>query len=149
MAQPMAAVTLCCVTVPVMTPKRRQRRGDPPLRSGALVLRGDALDPVSMADTARENFATYGFYGISVFVEANGVNWETTAATKLARAEWLAIFNARDLIDAGLELWDTGMSPHYDVVHEDRTQLVARMVGCQHRVVHNDYYEPPEGGTEQ
>ena len=94
------------------------------------MLRGDQLGPVALAGTARDNFDTYGYYGISVFVEANGMDWRGIAATKLARAEWLAIFTVGDLLVAGLELWDTGQSPHYDVVHGELAELIARLVGC-------------------
>ena len=76
-------------------------------------------------------------------------DWRTIAATKLARAEWLAMFTAGDLLVAGLELWDTGQSPHYDVVHSELAELVTRLVGCPHRLVPNDHYEPPEGGPTQ
>ena len=132
-----------------MSPKQRQRRGEPLPHEAALVLRGDQLDPVALVGTAQENFDTYGFYGISVFVEVNGTDWRTIAATKLVRAEWLAIFAAGDLLVAGLELWDTGQSPHYDVVHSEVAELVTRLVGCPHRLVPNDDYEPPEGGPTQ
>ncbi len=69
-----------------MSPKKRQRRGEPLPYEAALVLRGDQLDPVALAGTARDNFGTYGYYGIYAFVEANGMDWHAIAATKLARA---------------------------------------------------------------
>jgi hypothetical protein len=33
------------------------------------------------------------------------MDWRGIAATRLARAEWLAIFTVGDLLVAGLELW--------------------------------------------
>jgi hypothetical protein len=33
------------------------------------------------------------------------------------------------------------------VVHERCSELVARFVGCPHRLVENPHYEPPEGGA--
>ena len=49
---------------------------------------------------------------------------------------------AGDLQAAGLDLWDTGVAPHFDVVHADLVELVARMLGTAHRVVPN-----PHDGT--
>lgn len=52
------------------------------------------------------------------------------------------MFTAADLIDAGLELWDTGMAPHYDVMHADLPELVARMMGTARRVLANPHHDP-------
>ena len=55
---------------------------------------------------------------------------------------WIVLFTAGDLVDAGMELWDTRLAPHYDVVHDNRDELVARMLGTTHRVVPNPHFEP-------
>jgi hypothetical protein len=122
--------------------KQRVRRGEPPLPDSAVVIRGDLLDPVVLAESAQRNFDVYGFYGISVFTETADMAWTDLAATRFAAVEWLVLFAAGDLQDSGLELWDTGLAPHYDVVHTDRRELVARMLGTAHRVVPNPHHEP-------
>lgn len=125
--------------------KQRHRRGERLPPTGALVLRGDELDPDALAETARENAEIYGFFGLSVFVERHDMDWQAIAATRLARAEWLAIFTVDDILGSGLALWDTGHEPHYDVVHEDCNELIVRFVGCPHRLVENPHHESPEG----
>jgi hypothetical protein len=43
--------------------KQRARRGEPPLPTATVVIRGDLLDPELSAESARRNFDVYGFYG--------------------------------------------------------------------------------------
>lgn len=93
-----------------------------------------------LAESARRNFEVYGFYGISVFAETPDVPWTELAATRFARADWLVLFTAGELIDAGVDLWDTGMAPHYDVVHPDLAELVSRMLATSHRVLQNPHH---------
>ena len=101
------------------------------------MVRGDLLDPAILAEAALENYSIYGFFGVSVFAEVGGITWDEIAATKLRRAEWVVLFTARALLASGLDLWDTGQAPHYDVVHHDLDQLVGRIFGCEHRMVRN------------
>ena len=119
--------------------KQRQRRGEALPDAAAFVVRGDLLVPAALAESARENHMIYGFYGVSVFAEVGGLTWEDLASTKLRRATWLVLFTARVLLANGLELWDTGQAPHYDIVHHDLDELVGRILGCEHRVVENPH----------
>lgn len=124
--------------------KHRVRRGEPVPDEAALVIRGDVLDPEALRSDAVDNFDIYGYWGISVFAEVGGFDLGWIAANKLARADWLVVFRAGDVLGAGLELWDTGQSPHYDVVYEDVDELVGRLVACPHRLIRNP--ARPSGG---
>ena len=53
---------------------------------------------------------------------------------------WLVLFTAGDLRGADLEPWDSGLAPHYDVVHPELGELGARMLGTEHRVVPNPHH---------
>jgi hypothetical protein len=124
--------------------KQRQRRGEPPPGGRVVVVRGDQLDRELLRTDALANFDVYGYHGISVFAEVGGATFEWIAVNKLARAEILVVFRAGDLIAAGLQLWDTGQAPHYDVVHEDVDELVERLLGCPREVLTNPYWSDPE-----
>lgn len=125
--------------------KQRLRRGEPAPPDAALVVRGDLLDPAALRHDAADNFDVYGYWGISVFAEVGGVDLSWIAAHKVARADWLVLFRVGDVVAAGLELWDTGQSPHYDVVCDEVDELVRRLVSCPHRIIPNP--ARPPGGT--
>jgi hypothetical protein len=117
--------------------KHRARRGEPAPDETTLVIRGDLLDPDALRDDANDNFEIYGYWGLSAFAEVGGFDLNWIATRKLNRTRWLVLFRAGDLYRSGLELWDTGQSPHYDVVHEDVEELVDRLVACPHRIIRN------------
>ena len=122
--------------------KQRARRGDPPLPGSTVIVRGDLLDPVVLSESAQRNFDVYGFFGISVFSDTAEQTWVDLAASRFVKVEWLVLFTAGDLVGSGLELWDTGLAPHYDAVYADRDELVALILGTSHRIVQNLHYEP-------
>jgi hypothetical protein len=117
--------------------KQRARRGEPAPEEATLVVRGDLLDPDALREDATDNFEVYGFWGISVFAEVGDFDLDWIAANKMSEARWLVLFRAGDLFSAGLRLWDTGQSPHYDVVYDDLEELAERIVACPHRIIRN------------
>jgi hypothetical protein len=122
--------------------KQWARRGEPPLPAAAVVIRGDLLDPEVLAESATRNFDVYGFYGISVFAETANLTWTDLAATRLVAVPWLVLFAAGDLQAAGLEMRDTGMAPHYDVVHPELGR--ARRSYAGHRAPGGAQPSPPQ-----
>lgn len=75
-----------------------------------------------------------------MFAGTTEVAWTDLAATRFLRAEWLVLFGAGDLVSSGLELWDTGQAPHFDVVHDDLDELVSLMLATSHRILQNPHH---------
>ena len=89
----------------------------------------------------------YEWFGNSGFAEVDFIGWDAIAAGRLVRASSIALFTAGDLLHGSLELWGTRSTPHYDLVHMERDVLVARFVGCRHRLIANPHFGAPEEGV--
>lgn len=130
--------------------KQRLRRGEPSPRPDAVVLRGGAITDARLRADAQANHAVYGFFGISVWVPSSEFAEDDLLATKLVKARTVARFLAADLAERGLELWDTGQAPHYDVVHRDAISLdalVQALIDAPRTTLINPYYDA-EGGDD-
>lgn len=96
---------------------------------------------------AGDNFEIYGYFGISVFAEVGGVDLNWIASQKMS-CPGPSGWSSSALVTCWLrdfQLWDTGQSPHYDAVHDQLDEFVARLVvACPHRVI-NPSGQP--GGT--
>lgn len=121
------------------------RRGEPPLSDDAVVLRGGSgLREDQLREDATLNYEEYGFYGISMWSPTPEVPQEALLH-KLRRFPRVTVFTAADLYRQDLRLWDTGQSPHYDVVYvtsTDLDHLVAGLLASQHTVIANPHHDP-------
>jgi hypothetical protein len=125
--------------------KQRMRRGEPALPDTATVVRGGDLEPGTLRTNTRVNYAAYGFHGISLWAVTDAYPLALLAAGKLRGARTLVIFSVGDLRAAGLDLWDTGQSPHFDVIYGDGSDpeaLISRLHRLPQRIMDNEHYEP-------
>jgi len=127
------------------------RRGENTPDPDAGVLCGDVLDAQTLRQDATTNFELFGFYGISVWVPTQDRTADVLLATKLLKSQVVLRFTARDLTAQHLELWDTGQSPHYDVVYvraDDPDALVNALLAAPNTIMINPHYDP-DGGPDR
>ena len=111
--------------------------------AGALVVRGDELDPVLLAEDAsrfHERFPDWGRYGISAFEAENDAEIAVVCQTRLVRFASVVVFEREDLERAGVHVVPTFRRPHVTLCHELLDQLVERLVHCEHPVLRNPYH---------
>ncbi len=116
-----------------------------------LIVRGDELDPILLAEDAsrfRERFVDWGRFGISAFSAASDDEIDAVCQTRLVRFPTVAVFRRSDLEIAGIEVVPTFRTPHVTLCHEQLEELVDRLVNCAHTVRVNPYNEPDEGSDE-
>jgi hypothetical protein len=127
------------------------RRGEPPPAPDAGVLRGGALDRDVLRADAETNFAVYGFYGLSVWVPDDAAGEDALLASKLLKSRIVRRFVVASLLARGLELWDTGQSPHYDLVYllaADVDALVDAVIATPCTTLINPHHDP-DGGADR
>jgi len=127
------------------------RRGETSPTSDTVVLRGDVLDAQSLRRDAMTNHEIYGFfYGVSVWIPIRDKPDDFLLKTKLQKSRIVLRFTVGKLNAQGLELWDTGQAPHYDVVYEqaDRPEaLIEALLVTDCVTMINPHYDP-DGGAD-
>lgn len=114
----------------------------------AVVLGSGSLDREALREDAATNFAVYGFHGLSVWIQPYPESEDALLATKLLKSRVVRRFAATDLAARDLELWDTGQSPHYDVVSlrgADLGALVNAVIATPYTTVINPQFDPDAG----
>jgi hypothetical protein len=128
--------------------KSRHRRDEPLPEPGDLAVRGVlgslGLTTEDLRAAAMMNHDVYGFYGVSVWIPNAEHPLGRLEQTKLVKFSRYAAFTVSDLASGELELWATGQSPHYDVVHNDLDSLVERLRRAPHQIRINPHVDREE-----
>ena len=119
------------------------REGDQLEDADVVVVRGGELDDTILRADALRYHRIYGTYGVSVFAVRGLTLDEMAQRAPLVRFDRLTLVRVGVLRAARLRLEPTGRNPrHYTLAFDDLDDGVARLVGCDHDVVSNPYYEP-------
>lgn len=115
---------------------------------GVLVVRGDELDRVLLAEDAsrfRERFPAWDRYGVSAFYASSSDEVDALCGSRLMRFDQVAVFRRHDLERAGVEIVPTFRTPHVTLCHPVLAELVDRLLNCAHTTRANPYHVPEEG----
>ena len=111
--------------------------------AGALVVRGDELDPVLLAEDAsrfHERFPT-GAATASQRSKPRTTPRSTSSARPASCASPRSSSSSATALErAGVQIVPTFRRPHVTLCHEALDQLVERLVHCEHRVLRNPYH---------
>lgn len=115
--------------------KTRAVRREPSPAADSLVVRGllGASGPTAheLEANALLDFDVYGYFGISVWVATSLGELAALERGRLSSFEQYSVMRVADVTSAGLDLWPTGLDPHYDVVRgagDDVNDLVSRFL---------------------
>jgi hypothetical protein len=87
---------------------------------------------------------------LSVWVPANAGGEDALLATKLLKSRLVRRFLVAALLARDLELWDTGQSPHYDLMYVrdgDVEALVDAVIATHNTTLLNPHHDP-DGGAD-
>ena len=133
--------------MPLERVPRIRLRGVPD--DGVFVIRGDELDASLIVEDATrfyERFVDWRRYGISAFHAASEAEIDVLCQTRLIRFATVVVFRWTDLVAAGVQIVPTFRTPHVSLCHEQLDDLVAGLLGCEHRLLANPY-TVNDGGT--
>lgn len=122
--------------------KQRLIRANDSLDDGEVVVRGGELVAEAVRRDAGRMHDIYGACGISVFVLRGTTIDEVAQRSPLVRFATLTTLVAGTIRSVGLEIEAMGRNPlHYTVLLPDLEAAVARLCGCERRVLDNPYHD--------
>lgn len=116
---------------------------------GCLILRGFVSDQRLARNAAVDFLAKYpgwNLHGVSGFCAADADATDEIFQTKLSRWEHVQVFKIEDVLAASLGVHPTFRTPNVTITHPDADELLQRLVGCRHELVHNPYHDNQQRG---